>query len=30
VRYTVTSAEPQKVNRVRVELPVKQEAAGKH
>ena len=26
VRYTVTSAEPQKVNRVRVELPVKQEA----
>jgi CBS domain containing-hemolysin-like protein len=27
VRYTVTSAEPQKVNRVKVELPVK-EAAG--
>jgi CBS domain containing-hemolysin-like protein len=27
VRYTVTSAEPQKVNRVKIELPVK-EAAG--
>jgi CBS domain containing-hemolysin-like protein len=29
VRYTVTSAEPQKVNRVKIELPVKEAAAAK-
>ena len=28
VRYTVTSAEPQKINRVRVELPANEPAAG--
>jgi CBS domain containing-hemolysin-like protein len=29
VRYTVTSAEPQKVNRVKIELPVKETTAAK-
>jgi CBS domain containing-hemolysin-like protein len=29
VRYTVTSAEPQKVNRVKIELPVKEATAAK-